>query len=192
MISHDTLFDIISYDKITGIAIWKYRSIDYFSNCKNPSMQCDLWNTVHFGAEIGSRKLDGKTKYLNTSITINGDRIDYRLHRLIWFYVTGKVPDKIDHIDGDGLNNKWKNLRSVTIIKNLQNQRINKNNKSGFNGVCWNIADSVWIVYIGHNCKQVYGGRFKDLDDAINKRKQMNVEYGYHELHGANKKGIYE
>ena len=32
--------------------------------------------------------------------------------------------------------------------------------------------------------KCIYGGQFENINDAIEKRKQMNIEYRYHENHG--------
>jgi hypothetical protein len=43
---------------------------------------------------------------------------------------------EVDHRDGDGLNNRRYNLRTCTHAQNGANQRIPKNNKSGFKGVC--------------------------------------------------------
>jgi hypothetical protein len=55
-------------------------------------------------------------------LTVDGEQI--LLHRLIWLYVYGKWPSKkIDHRDGNGLNNRIQNLRDVTQGINVQNQR---------------------------------------------------------------------
>src|SRR5882672_32427 len=63
-------------------------------------------------------------------------RRHYRVHRLIWLYVTGAWPKKhIDHEDGNRANNKWKNIRDATPSLNGANQRLSKNNKTGFKGV---------------------------------------------------------
>jgi hypothetical protein len=46
------------------------------------------------------------------------------LHRLIWKLVTGQDPGPgMDHADGDGLNNRWENLRPCTQAENMQNVR---------------------------------------------------------------------
>lgn len=60
----------------------------------------------------------------------------YKAHRLAWFYVHGKWPDQIDHINGDRTDNRLCNLRNVTSQQNTQNQRKpHRNNKLGLLGV---------------------------------------------------------
>ena len=43
--------------------------------------------------------------------------------------------DDVDHKDGNGLNNVRTNLRVCSHTQNLQNRKLNKNNKIGFKGV---------------------------------------------------------
>lgn len=76
----------------------------------------------------------GKRGYLGISI----DRQVLAAHRLAWFYVMGYWPiNQIDHIDGDRLNNRWRNLRDVPQTVNNQNiTRAHADNKTGFLGVC--------------------------------------------------------
>ncbi|PZQ77959.1 MAG: HNH endonuclease [Variovorax paradoxus] len=52
------------------------------------------------------------------------DQKSYRAHRLAWLYMKGEWPsNEIDHIDGNGLNNKFGNLRDVSTKVNQQNKR---------------------------------------------------------------------
>lgn len=68
-------------------------------------------------------------------VSINVDYIIYRAHRLAWRYMTGDSPDGIDHINGDGMDNRFCNLRPANQTQNAGNKRIQKNNKSGYKGV---------------------------------------------------------
>jgi hypothetical protein len=52
----------------------------------------------------------------------------------------------IDHINGNGLDNRKINLRICTISINLQNSKKHKNNASGFRGVIWNKRAKKWQV----------------------------------------------
>lgn len=47
----------------------------------------------------------------------------YKAHRLAWFYMTGEWPAAIDHINGDGCDNRWANLRNVSVAVNNENLR---------------------------------------------------------------------
>lgn len=60
----------------------------------------------------------------------------YLAHRIAWFYMTGEWPSaQIDHLDGDKLNNRWRNLRAANNKLNCENRRRpNKNSRSGLLG----------------------------------------------------------
>lgn len=89
----------------------------------------------------------------------------YYAHRLIWKIETGCDPiGPIDHVDGDGTNNSWGNLRGADESKNGHNRRLNKNNKSGVKGV--HPDSGRWRAIIRCN-KCVYDlGRFDRVEDA--------------------------
>lgn len=64
------------------------------------------------------------------------DLHQYRVHRLAFLYMTGKIPALVDHIDGVGINNKWSNLRAATKITNAQNiKKARVDSSHGFLGV---------------------------------------------------------
>lgn len=97
--------------------------------------------------------------------------LDGRLHaagRLVWLYMTGEWPAfDVDHKDGCGTNNRWKNLRDIPHAHNIQNRtRLNKNNTSGFTGVVWNKRRQRWIVTVKVNRKVTHLGTFGGLLDA--------------------------
>jgi HNH endonuclease len=74
---------------------------------------------IQAGKRAGCKYGDGNTYYLLVTV----DQVQYMAHRLIWLLVYGKWPDnQIDHIDGNGLNNKLSNLRDVTCAVNLRNR----------------------------------------------------------------------
>jgi hypothetical protein len=73
-----------------------------------------------------------------------------RMHRLIMGFPKGNV----DHRDADGLNNSRSNLRLATTAQNGSNNRMARNNTSGFRGVSWNKTHGKWQVGIEHQGKR--------------------------------------
>lgn len=74
-----------------------------------------------------------RTLYATAYIYADNKTYSYLLHRVILGLTDRKV--LVDHIDGNGLNNKRDNLRICTHTENMRNRRKNKNNSSGFKGV---------------------------------------------------------
>tara|TARA_R110002020_G_scaffold247219_1_gene461147 strand:+ start:426 stop:920 length:495 start_codon:yes stop_codon:yes gene_type:complete len=110
----------------------------------------------------------------------------YFAHRLAWLIYYGNFPEYgIDHIDGNKLNNSIKNLRDVGQLDNSKNTKLNKNNKSGFNGVTWAKHRGKWRSRIMFEGKDMTLGFFDDLEEAIRVRIDANKRYGFHDNHGA-------
>jgi hypothetical protein len=99
--------------------------------------------------------------------------------------MTGEFPeDQVDHIDGNGLNNIWTNLRPVTRGENNKNIRKRADNTSGTTGVYWDKRSRKWQVKIKLLGCYKHLGLFDSKEDAIAVRKAAEVFYGFHENHG--------
>lgn len=107
----------------------------------------------------------------------------YLAHRIIWKMVHGFDPLHIDHIDGNNLNNRADNLRSVTAQDNLRNRRIPSNSSSGHIGVT-NKSGNYWRAYITVDNKTVNLGNFSTKAEAIAARKAAEKVLGFHNNHG--------
>ena len=94
-----------------------------------------------------------------------------RLHNLVLNKTNHKLDT--DHINGDRLDNRKKNLRICTHSQNLMNQRVPSDNTSGYTGIIWDKERSMWMVRI----KKIHLGRFKELSKAIKARKQAELRY---------------
>ena len=73
----------------------------------------------------------------------------------------------IDHIDGNGMNNRRSNLRICTQAENLRNQRFMSNNTSGFIGVSYDKNRNRYNAEIRMNDKRLHIGRYKTLEEAV-------------------------
>lgn len=79
------------------------------------------------------------------------------LHRLLTEAPSAMV---VDHIDGNGLNNRRSNLRLCTVGENNTNNRLAASATSSFRGVCYDRTHSKWKVTIGSKGKRHSLGYF--------------------------------
>jgi hypothetical protein len=77
-------------------------------------------------------------------LTMVHDKRKYYLHQLVFLMHHGYIPSNIDHIDGNGSNNRIENLRLATVSENMYNTKINTKNTSGFKGVHFNKQKQKW------------------------------------------------
>ena len=176
MITFDEVVELVVYDADTGAVTWRPRRQEWFS----AGRYCHVWNGRYAGREAGTAFLNRGKPY--RAVTILGKR--YLLHRLIWLYMTGSWPTELDHIDGDGTNNAWLNLREVSHGDNSRNQKLRCNNKSGVPGVMYESRRQSWRADIRVNYVRHYLGNFSDKFEAVCARKSAEVTYEFHENHG--------
>jgi hypothetical protein len=67
-----------------------------------------------------------------------------------------------DHINGNRLDNRRVNLRTVTNRQNQQNRSIDCRNNSGYKGVHFFKRDSNWQAYITYNGKRKHLGYYSN------------------------------
>ena len=72
----------------------------------------------------------------------------------------------VDHINGNGLDNRRCNLRPATRSQNGMNQPKHKNNTSGYKGVSWYPKTKRWKVQIGVNRRVIHLGFRVDIKEA--------------------------
>lgn len=121
----------------------------------------------------GTKRKDGRFQ-----IAIN-NRL-YQTHRLAWFYVYGRWPTEIDHIDRNQSNNKISNLREVSRNQNCWNMGMNRRNSSGVKGLSWDKFNNKWLAQVAAFRKTKTLGRFKEKAEAIDALRKYRED-----LHGA-------
>jgi hypothetical protein len=90
------------------------------------------------------------------------------LHRAIWIYHNGEIPEgmDIDHVDGDRANNRIENIRLASRSQNLMNKGARRDNKAGVKHVRWNEPTKSWRVKMNIGGKHLHLGLFKTLEEA--------------------------
>jgi len=134
-------------------------------------LQCSIDNQdYHFIEQyawyIGKSSGRNNTYYVKST---SSDGVTIYLHRLI-LGITDKAL-KVDHIDGNGLNNTRTNLRLSSQSENNCNvaKRLKMNGQSCYSqykGVCRNKRKNKWVAYISFNNIRKHLGYFEDECEA--------------------------
>ena len=163
-VSKEELEELFYYDPDVGCLRWKEKR---GKGVVNPG---DRFGSVSIRNEASHRlgTVMGKSYYE---------------HRLIWLLIYGEWPNVVDHIDGDGLNNKLDNLRNVSHQENCRNTKVSHLNTSGHIGV-WQVRTGNWVASIGDSGANVHLGTFSNYEDAVEARRSAEKSLGYHENHG--------
>jgi hypothetical protein len=133
------------------------------------------------GNEAGGVAVISGIKY--RLVGIDGAR--YLAHRIAWLLYYGEWPKHdIDHIDGDGLNNRPGNMRDVSHSINMRNQRMRSDNTSGVTGVYWDEPARKWRARVKTAGIVRYLGRFTDLADAELAVRKFRERHGFTDRHG--------
>lgn len=115
--------------------------------------------------------------YVVRGVFSNGVRSSVYMHRQI---LNPELKEVSDHIDGNGLNNQRKNLRSCSQALNLRNTKKRTNGKtSKFKGVCSDLRGAVprYRANIRLDGKQVQIGSF---DTEVEAAMAYNLEAQKH------------
>ena len=69
------------------------------------------------------------------SIVRGGRKVKIPVHRLAFELMGEPVPEMVDHINGDCLDNRWCNLRPCTAAQNAHNSSLRYGHPTGVKGV---------------------------------------------------------
>lgn len=110
-ISQEYLRERVTYDPLTGLFAYNERPQSHFRS----SRACNAWNARFAGALTGTKDSRG-----HIQIKLDGKR--YLAHRMAFLYMSGAIPEEVDHIDRNKTNNAWANLRSADRSQNAANR----------------------------------------------------------------------
>ncbi|QIN99207.1 homing endonuclease [Salmonella phage smaug] len=132
-----------------------------------------LRGRLKVGAFAGTLRSDGY-------IQIRLDKKAYYAQQLAFLFMTGIIPEEVDHINRIRSDNRWVNLRESNRQENSRNRKSTSN--SGYLGVSWNTKAQKWQVMVRNSTgNNIFGGYFnyEDLDYAVAKANGLRLE-----LHG--------
>jgi hypothetical protein len=158
MLTAERLREVLNYDPETGVFTWK--------ESRGSKAKDQAAGSLH--------KEDGY-------IYVRVDGVLYKGHRLVWLYMTGARPHRLDHKDGKRANNSWSNLREATNGQNMMNTGKRPSNKSGLKGVSWAKVKRLWRMDIA-----AYGVKYHAMFDCpaaahlayVVKSDQLHGEFG--------------
>jgi hypothetical protein len=148
------LHECFDYDPDTGALVWRERPLSHFKNAHG----MNIFNAKNAGNRAGKISR-GRVTYIDVAITYRGHQFRFGAHRVAFAMKQGRWPSEgleIDHLDGDGTNNRAANLREATRLVNAQNFHRKGLPASGFLGVAKK-RDGRWYAMIRS------GGRYQNL-----------------------------
>lgn len=116
----------------------------------------------------------GRTSYAWRRVYVPGEKLrSLSLHRVVL-----RAPQSIvDHVNGNGLDNRRANLRVATLAQNQANCLPRKHNTSGYKGVAWGKVVQMWRAQIGGgDGKRKHLGYFATPEEAAKTYDKALIE----------------
>jgi hypothetical protein len=156
--------ELLHYDPETGVFTWRRRKRKWFKS----DGTFKSWNIRHAG----------KTAFSANNINYNYFKghllgMNVSAHHLAFMYMLGRWPHpETDHINRDGTDNRWSNLREVTHVQNTRNRGRLKRNSAEVIGVRLR-SNGLYEVGLGDE----YLGKFDTLKKAAAARRRAEREW---------------
>ena len=113
-------------------------------------------------SEAGHSMPDAKKKKYWV-IKVGG--VAYKRSRLAFVWMTGSVPEQVDHVNGDSLDDRWTNLRAATALENSWNHK----GRAKTTGLPFGVSLTAAGRYRARICREgvtQYLGVFETAEDA--------------------------
>lgn len=175
--TQEQLKELITYVPGTGEFFWNELPEGHgYHNM--PAMH---WNNQFAGKHVGNSPSRTKSGYTYLTVFICGKH--YKAHRIAWKWMTGEEPpEKVDHHNRNGLDNRWVNIRDGSGKTNDWNRSRQYNNTSGYSGVTF--REGKWRAVLCANNTKKHLGTFENKEDAIDVLKKARADLGFSGDHG--------
>lgn len=155
----ELLHKCFTYEAESGRLLWRVRA----SGSRNAA-----------GQEAGWTAPDGYRR-----VSIGGTQV--LAHRVVWALCHGEWPlSGLDHVDGNRLNNRERNLRLASQSENMANRGRTRNNKAGFKGVCYDPVHGRHLAQINFKGQHEFLGYHDTAELAAKAYREACIR-----LHGA-------
>jgi hypothetical protein len=161
---------LLRYEPETGLLFWLFRPRELFPDDRS----WKIWNTRFARKPALNSPSNG---YLVGAINY----VTVRAHRVAWAISHGVWPEIIDHINGDGTDNRLVNLRDVSQSENMTNLPRKSNNTSGALGV-YRFGNR-WAAEIKAKGEKHWLGYHNTYEEAVSARRHAATRLGFHENH---------
>ena len=138
--------------KLLKVAVYDRRSGNFV--CKVP---------------VGNRSIGDEMGFIDRGIKkIQIDGTKERVHRIVYFLETGKIPHGIRHINGNRLDNRFENLRKISTREAVQKrEKMRSDNTSGVCRLFYRKSKAGWYCGVRINGKYKER-RIKNFENAEN------------------------
>lgn len=168
------------YCPVSGHLYWKKRDRSEFKT----ALSCKTWNTRFSNKVAGYESESTASSSPYIKIQISGK--NYYAHRIAMSIVGFSAEGlEVDHINGNGLDNRLLNLRVVSSSENSKNLATSGKNSSGKIGVFFCNDQNKWRAIIHHERKKIHLGCFDSFRDACLARSIAEHKYKYTNRHGS-------
>lgn len=156
--SPEVLRQLLRYEPETGRLFWKEEVPEELFRSRQAFR---VWQSRCPGKEAFLAKHD--FGYLQGKIF----GVLHFAHSVAWAIHHGEAPPGlIDHANGNGADNRAKNLRDATPLQNLANTKLPRANTSGLKGVSWRASKGRWRATIREHGRHRHLGYFDDPLEA--------------------------
>jgi hypothetical protein len=151
--------------------IWKDIRLEKCKIALEKGYKYDPESGVIFGIKGKEITRKGKGGYIDIAIHFNGKYHHLMGHQFAWYCIYNEVVDTIDHIDGNRLNNKKNNLRSITHKQNVRNRNLAK-------GYYYSKEYNKFYAQICVDYKHISLGGYNTEEEA--RQAYLNAKEKYH------------